>query len=288
MTTLSIVILNYNTKDLTLACINSILKQYKEEISLKKIEIILVDNNSTDESVSLFEKIGTKIRLIKSTENLGFSKGCNLGASKASGDYLMFLNSDTEIKDRGFLKMIEFMKGNRNIGILGAKLKFPNGSAQESAGKFYTLFNLLLMLLGLERFGFLRFSPQNNKRVDWVSGASLMIKKDLFNELGMFEKEIFMYMEDQELCFRAKLRGFDTYFYKDVEIIHKERGSSNKTFAILNIYKGIKFFYKKYKPRWQYLIALFFLKTKALILVVLGKIVNNKYLENTYVNALKI
>ncbi len=288
MTTLSIVILNYNTKDLTTSCVESIYKEYKKELDSKELEVILVDNNSIDDSISSFKKLSSKIKLIELKENLGFSKGCNLGADKAKGEYLLFLNSDTEVKDRGFLKMIEFMKGNKKIGILGAKLKFPNGSIQKSAGKFYTLFNLFLMLLGLERFEFLRFSPKNNKKVDWVSGASLMIKKDLFNKLGMFEKEIFMYMEDQELCFRAKLRGFDTYFYKDIEIIHKERGSSNKTFAILNIYKGIKFFYKKYKPRWQYLIAVFFLKTKALILVVLGKIVNNKYLENTYLEAFKI
>jgi len=115
-----------------------------------------------------------------------------------------------------------------------------------------------------------------------------MIKRDIFIDIGKFEKEIFMYMEDQELCYRAKLRGFATYFYKDVEIIHKERGSSNKTFAILNIYKGIKLFYKKHKPQWQYLIALFLLKAKAFILVVLGEIVNNKYIKDTYRQALKV
>ncbi len=287
MTTLSIVILNYNTKDLTLSCINSLIKKYKREIEKENLEIIVVDNNSTDDSVPALKKLAPKIKLIESAENLGFSKGCNLGAEAATKECLLFLNSDTEVKDNHLFKMTEFLKGNENIGILGGRLKNIDGSIQPSCGKFYNLFNLILVLLGFERAKFLRFSPKVSKAVDWVSGASLMIKADIFKDIGKFEKEMFMYMEDQELCFKAKLRGFSTYFYKDVEIIHKERGSSNKTFAIVNIYKGIKFFYKKYKPKWQYLIAVFLLKAKAVILVVLGEIVNNKYLKATYREALK-
>lgn len=285
---LSIIILNYNTKDLTLSCINSLIKKYKREIEKERLEIIIVDNNSTDDSVLAFKKLVPKIKLIESAENLGFSKGCNLGAEAATKEIILFLNSDTEVKDNHLFKMAEFLKGNENIGILGGKLKNIDGSIQPSCGKFYNLFNLALVLLGLERTNFLRFSPKETRAVDWVSGASLMIKADVFKDIGKFEKEIFMYMEDQELCYRAKLRGFATYFYKDIEIIHKERGSSNKTFAIVNIFKGIKLFYKKHKPKWQYLVVLFLLKTKAFILVVLGEIVNNKYIKDTYKQALKV
>ncbi len=285
---LSIIILNYNTLDLTLACINSLLKEYKEEVADEKLEIIVVDNNSTDNSVLSLKKLVPKIKLVESAENLGFSKGCNLGAEVATKEYLLFLNSDTQVKDNHFFKMVEFLKGNKDIGILGGKLKNTDGTIQPSCGKFYNLFNLFLVLLGFERTKLLRFSPKVTKRVDWVSGACLMIKSDVFKDIGKFEKDIFMYMEDQELCYKAKLRGFLTYFYKDVEIIHKERGSSNKTFAIVNIYRGIKFFYKKHKPKWQYLIAMFLLKAKAVILVVLGEIVNNKYIKDTYKQALKV
>ena len=80
-------------------------------------------------------------------------------------------------------------------------------------------------------------------------------KKKSFEKIGGFEKELFMYTEDMEFCFRAKKKGFSTYFYPEITLFHKERGSSNRTFAILNIYKGILFFYKKYKPDWQYQIA---------------------------------
>jgi GT2 family glycosyltransferase len=284
---LSIIILNYNTRDLTHACLESLFKEYKEELLNNQVEIVVVDNNSSDNSLSSLRKLSSRIKLVESAENLGFSNGCNLGASLSEGEYLLFLNSDTEVKDKGFLKMVEFLKGDRTIGILGGKLRNIDESVQKSCGKFYNLFNLKLMLLGIERFGYLRFSPSKTKKVDWVSGASLMIKKDVFDQVGKFEKDLFMYMEDQELCYKAKLRGFSTYFYKDVEVVHKERGSSNKTFAIVNIYKGIKFFYKKHKPMWQYLVAVFMLKLKALSLVVLGKIFNNKYLTSTYSQALR-
>ena len=286
---LSIIILNYKTKDLTLNCARSIVEQYKKELDNDKFEIILVDNNSEDDSVKAFNRLRIKnLQIIESNENLGFGKGCNLGASKAKGEFLLFLNSDTEIKDQGFVKMVNFLSQNKNVGILGGKLKNPNGTNQLSCGKFYSPFNLLLVLLGFNKLLNLRESPNVIKKVDWVSGACFMIRKDIFNKVKGFTKDFFMYIEDMELCFRVKKKGFSTYFYPNIMLFHKELGSSNKTFAVVNIYKGIIIFYKKHKSKPEYLLAKFMLKTKALILVVLGKIVNNKYLQDTYSQALKI
>lgn len=286
---LSIIILNYKTKDLTLNCARSIVEQYKKELDNDKFEIILVDNNSEDDSVKAFNRLRIKnLQIIESNENLGFGKGCNLGASKAKGEFLLFLNSDTEIKDQGFVKMVNFLSQNKNVGILGGKLKNPNGTNQLSCGKFYSPFNLLLVLLGFNKLFNLRESPNVIKKVDWVSGACFMIRKDIFNKVKGFAKDFFMYIEDMELCFRVKKKGFSTYFYPNIMLFHKELGSSNKTFAVVNIYKGIIIFYKKHKSKPEYLLAKFMLKTKALILVVLGKIVNNKYLQDTYSQALKI
>lgn len=286
---LSIIILNYKTKDLTLNCARSIVEQYKKELDNDKFEIILVDNNSEDDSVKAFNRLRIKnLQIIESNENLGFGKGCNLGASKAKGEFLLFLNSDTEIKDQGFVKMVNFLSQNKNVGILGGKLKNPNGTNQLSCGKFYSPFNLLLVLLGFNKLFNLRESPNVIKKVDWVSGACFMIRRDIFNKVKGFAKDFFMYIEDMELCFRVKKKGFSTYFYPNIMLFHKELGSSNKTFAVVNIYKGILIFYKKHKSKPEYLLAKFMLKTKALILVVLGKIVNNKYLQDTYSQALKI
>jgi GT2 family glycosyltransferase len=288
---LSIIILNYNTKELTIECINSIVAQYKEELEKGIFEIILVDNASNDGSVESLSKLKTKIanfQLIESKENLGFSKGCNLGAGNAKGEYILFLNSDTEIKDQGLKKMVEYFKKNKQIGVLGGALKNEDGTSQSSAGKFYNLLNLTQMLMGFERVGFLRESPKEIKKVDWVSGACLMMRRKIFKIVGGFEKELFMYGEDTELCFRANKNGFPTFFYPEIMLFHKERGSSNRSFAIINIYKSILFFYKKYMPAWQYKIAGFLLHTKSFILNTVGILTGNKYLKDTYGQTLEL
>ncbi len=288
---LSVIILSYNTKDLTTSCVNSIVEQYKKELDENRFEIIVVDNNSEDgdfEAISKLRETISNLKVIESKENLGFGKGCNLGASKAEGELLLFLNSDTEIKNQGFIKMVNYLSDNKNIGILGGKLKNADGTSQLSCGKFYSLFNLFLVLLGFNKSFNLRESPNIIKKVDWVSGASFMIKKDIFNKVNGFEKEFFMYIEDMELCFRVKKEGFLTYFYPNITLFHKELGSSNRTFAIVNIYKGILIFYKKNKPKWQYHVVKFMLCTKSILLVLLGKIINNKYLQDTYSQALKV
>jgi GT2 family glycosyltransferase len=286
---LSIIILNYNTKDLTIECINSLVGQYAQEFEKEQFEIVLVDNGSLDDSLVAIKKLKVPgLKIVESKENLGFSKGCNLGVKNAKGEYLLFLNSDTEIKDQGFIKMLDYIKKNENIGILGGALKNENGTSQSSAGKFYNLFNLFLMLIGLERLGFLRESPKIVKQVDWVSGACLMIKRQVFEKVGEFEKELFMYGEDMELCFRAKKKGFLTYFYPEITLFHKERGSSNRTFAILNIYQAILFFYKQYKPGWQNIIARFLLYSKSIILKSVGVVAKKKYLAETYGKTLEL
>jgi hypothetical protein len=286
---LSIIILNYNTKDLTIECINAIVEQYKPELEKEQFEIVLVDNASSDDSLEAIKKLKINgLKLVESKENLGFSKGCNLGAKSSNGEYLLFLNSDTEIKDQGFIKMLDYLQKNENVGILGGALKNENGTSQSSAGKFYNLFNLFLMLLGLERLGFLRESPKVIKQVDWVSGACLMIKRKVFEKIGGFENELFMYGEDMELCYRAKRKGFATYFYSELTLFHKERGSSNRTFAIVHIYKAILFFYKQYKPDWQYQIARFLLHAKSIILVNAGTVFKRKYFVETYGKTLEL
>jgi GT2 family glycosyltransferase len=286
---LSIIVLNYNTKDLTINCLKSIVEQYKEELEKDRFEIIVVDNASTDDSLAALQKLKIKnLRVIESKENLGFSNGCNLGVKQANGEYLLFLNSDTEIKDQGFLRMMEYLTKNEKVGILGGALKNEDGTAQASVGKFYGLFSLFFMLLGFQRLGFLKFSPVEIKKADWVSGACLMIRKKVFDRIGGFEKGLFMYFEDMELCYKAGRKGFSTYFYPEISLYHKEQGSSSRTFAILNIYKGVLFFYKKYKAGWEYQLAKLMLKTKALILANLGKLMKNEYLKETYSEALKI
>jgi GT2 family glycosyltransferase len=272
-----------------LECLKSIFEEYEKELKSGEFEIILVDNASTDgttEAVLHLKIPNTKV--IKNKDNFGFSKGNNLGVKAALGKSILFLNSDTEVKDKGFVKMVEFLDNNKHIAIVGGRMENENGSVQPSAGKFYSLFNLFLMLIGGERLGLLRKSPVRISKVDWISGACMMVKGDVFKKIGGFDEKLFMYMEDVELCFRAKKRGFLTYYYPFLSLIHKERGSSNKTFAIIHIYEGVLHFYSKYKPKWQYDLARLLLLIKAIVVKNIGRIVRNDYYINTYGQALEL
>lgn len=276
MLDVSIIILSYNTKSLTLACINSITKQYKDELQKGKFEIIVVDNASMDSTVSSIRG-KSAARIIENKENYGFSKGSNAGAKQAKGRYLFFLNSDTQIENDGLIGMVNFLDTHKNVGILGGGLE---------AGRFYNILTVFIMLLGGERLGLGRFSPKKEMPVDWVSGASFMILKDTFMRLGGFDERLFMYMEDMELCFRALKQGLLTYYYPYIAITHKKLASSNRAFAILHIYTGLLYFFKKYNSFWQYCILNILLRIKAIIAILLGIITQNDYLKNTYKKAL--
>lgn len=297
MVKLSIIVLSFNTKDLTVSCVASIIRQYKTQLENGEFEIIVVDNASTDATTSEIrnktiqllsgrEFEARNIKVIENKENYGFAKGNNIGTKHASGQYVFFLNSDTQMLDRGLISMIDFFDRHKNIGIIGAKFANSDGSAQASTGIFYNLPALVLMLLGVERFGLLRQNPLRICQVDWVSGGAMLTRKDLFEKLEGFDENFFMYVEDMELCFRAKKEGFATYFYPQVTIAHKQLGSSNRAFAIVNIYKGLLYFYKKHTNYLQYTLVKLLLIVKAYIAITIGMLTHNRYLTSTYRNAL--
>lgn len=290
MTVLSIIILSYNTKDLILKCLSSIFSNYKKELKEGLFEVIIVDNASTDGSIERIKnyELGIKplkLIIIKNGQNVGFAKGINIGAKEAKGKYLFFLNSDTELKNDKLKEMVVFLKEHAEVGILGAKMVNENGSPEKSTGKFFNLLNTILMLAGGERFGMLRFSPNKNEIVDWVSGGAMMIKSELFKKLSGFDEGFFMYVEDMDLCFRAKNLGFSTSFFLKAVIFHKQHGSSSREYAIFNIYKGISYFFRNRKPYWQYLLIKGFLKTKATFAFFIGSATGNSNLKNTYSKA---
>lgn len=290
---LSIVTLNYNKANLTLDCIASLYKIYKNAFEENEVECIVVDNKSQDDSV---EKIASAIKeqhykniiLTPNKENAGFGAGNNVGVGKAKGTYIVFLNNDTIVQDDGLLKMLAYIDAHKEVGILGGQLRNEDGSLQPSVGMFYTLPYVVLLLLGMQRFGILDKSPKTIEKVDWVKGGLLMMRKDVFEKLGGFDEKIFMYTEDMELCFRAQKAGYNSYFYPDVKIVHKEHGSTNRTFAIVNIYKNLPYFYKKHRNVFELSVLLLLLKVKAYASIIFGTIVGNNYLRSTYAQALAI
>lgn len=293
MIDLSIVIVSYNTKKITEDCIESINRSLTN--TKIKYEIIVVDNNSLDGSAEALQKIAqnktNRLSYLQTGSNLGFGRGNNYGVKKAKGRYLLLLNTDTVILNRAIEKLYNFYVNNEDqVHFLGAKLLNRDLTAQPSACRFFTLpVVFATLLLKGDYWGLTRSSPDRFSQVDWVSGACIMTTKKYYLKLNGFDKNIFMYMEEVDLLYRAKKLGLNTFFYPDAQIIHLGSASSNgKTFPILQVYQGFLFFYKKHFTVFQLFALRLILKFKALIAYLIGKIKGDQYLIKTYEQAFKL
>ncbi|MEK7633667.1 MAG: glycosyltransferase family 2 protein [Patescibacteria group bacterium] len=290
---LSIIIVSYNTKKITEECVESINRSLTN--TKIKYEIIVVDNDSKDGSKELLETISknkdSPLFYFQTNTNLGFGRGNNFGVKKASGKYILLLNTDTIVLNRSIEKLYNFyVAQEKEVHFLGGKLLNRDLTSQPSACRFFTLpVVFATLLLKGDYWGLTRFSPDKFCQVDWISGACIMTTKKHYQRLGGFDKNIFMYMEEVDLLYRAKKIGLNTFFYPDSQIIHLgSASSSGKTFPILQVYKGFLFFYKKHYSIFSLLFLHLILKFKALIAYLIGKIKGDQYLIETYEQAFKI
>ncbi len=284
---LSIIIPSFNTKDLLDRCLSSI---YSSTGNKKfSFEVIVVDNASDDGTKALLNKKYPRVVKIFNRENLGFGKANNQGIQKAKGKYILLLNSDIKVIDGAIENLWRFATSQENI-FAGGKLINENGSPQASAGPFYTLPVVFTMLFCKgDQLGITRSSPEQIQEVDWVSGACLMGQKSSFIDVGLFDEEIFMYMEEIEFLFRAKKKGYKTFCCPDARFIHSGAGSSgNQRTPIVNIYRGLLYFFRKHRSVFAYIIVQYMLKAKALAAIVLGRIMGRKELYTLYEEAFRL
>ena len=236
-----------------------------------------------------YSKKNTNIKLIASKKNLGFGKGNNEAAQQARGDYLLFLNSDTEALEDAVPKLYDqFLKSPYDFA--GAKLLNKDLTSQPSVGRFYTLpVAFAALFLFADRYHFTRFSPQKDTSADWVSGACFITHKDTHNDIGGFDDGIFMYWEEVDLFYRAHQNGLITGFLHEPTFIHLEGASSkSRTAPILKVYEGYKHFYKKHYSPLHLTVLQYMLQLKALISLIIGKMIGNRYLVETYTKAYEI
>ncbi len=294
---LSIVIISFNTRKITHQCLESIYAAFRSYKSpgAPSFEIILIDNASVkDDSAPYLAEYAKKhknIVFIANTTNTGFGPANNQGVKLATGKYILLLNSDTIILKDALHKLFAFYQKNENTKqFMGPKLLNKDMTAQPSAAPFYTLPVIFgaLFLRG-DYWGLTRYSPRTLRKVDWVSGACIMTRKDYFEQVGGFDESIFMYMEEVDLLYRAKKQGLTTYFYPKSKIVHLGSASSNgKTFPILQVYRGFLFFYKKHYSHIALFLLRFLLRLKAGLAWFLGFIINNNYLKQTYEEAFRV
>lgn len=285
---ISIIIPSFNTRELLKACLQSLKTDNPD------YEIIVIDNGSTDGSKAMlqeFQSHNHKLKTIFNQKNQGFGQANNQGIKIASGDYLLFLNSDTLVKDQAPFKMVKFLEDNPQAGMVGCRLLNKDGTYQASAGPFPNLWITFIMLFAEHWLGDLvRGSFAQKKEVDWVMGAAMMVRKEVIDKAGLMDESIFMYMDEVEWCYRIKKAGFKVMFYPGAEIIHLFGASSRagRTDPIVNIYRGLLYFYKKHYSPLSVFILKIMLKLKARGALILGFLTNNRYLKQTYVQALEI
>lgn len=233
---LSVIILSYNTRDLTVECLKSV-KQAVEFGSKYKIEIIVVDNASWDGSPEYIAKKFPLVRLIVSRNNLGFSGGNNLGLKKASGRLVLFLNSDTQVMPETFKTMIEFFAENDQAGAVTPKTVLVSGKMDPDCHRgFPTPWASLTYFVGLEKifpqsriFGRYHQNYLNLNRIHEIEagfGTFLMVRREVLDQIGGWDESYFFYGEDLDMFYRIKATGWKTYFYPKTLVRHYKGASS--------------------------------------------------------------
>lgn len=241
----SVILVNYNTKQMTKECIDSIFTNTKNVT----YEVIIIDNNSTDGSKELLE-IDKRINYIYNRNNLGFGRANNIGVEKAKGEVLFFLNTDTLIIDNVIHDMFCLLKQNTKVAICGTNLVNGELAPTLSFERFYPsvkyLMNeLLCRVPGKVLYGRnLRYNYSNYPiQVAYVSGADLMIKKSLFDKVGGFDSHFFMYWEETDLCLQLHRLGYKITALPNHKIIHYG-GSSFQNSSSLPSYKKLALQYE--------------------------------------------
>lgn len=270
---LSIIIINYNTFELTCKCIQSL---YDKIVNLQ-FEIILVDNASVECDPQLFKQRFPGIKLLASPVNTGFTGGNNLGVENASGEYLLLLNSDTELINNAPLICLDHLKAHKEVGMVTCQLIYPDGRIQYNCRRFRTIGWELL-----EVFPFYKLLPKAKREAlmlhhyfdhqsfmdcDWVWGAFMLFPRSIVGQLPSqkLSADFFMYCEDTLWCWDFKQLGYKIHFLPEAKVMHVHKGSVSKDKWIKIRTTSIRnhaIFMKKFYPDWRWYVfaAVYFTK----------------------------
>jgi len=221
---ISIIVLNWNGKKYLKVCLDSLRKQ-----NFKNFEVILIDNGSEDESIEFVKNNYPEIKIIALQENMGFSKAVNIGIKEARGDYIALLNNDTEIHPDWLKNLRLALAGNQKISFCASKmLSFNERDVIDSAGDRYSISKdrCLIYRIGRDQKDGPRFNQ--SKEVFSARGGAAIYRKELFNEIGLFDEDFFISYEDVDLSFRAQLAGLKCLYVPSAIVYHIGRVTVNK------------------------------------------------------------
>lgn len=251
---LSVIILNYNVRYFLEQCVESV----QEALLNIDGEIIVVDNNSSDDSCEMMKTRFPNVKLIENTLNLGFPKGNNIGVAQSKGDYICILNPDTVVAEDTFAKILAFAEKQTNIGIVGCKLIDGTGNflPESKRGvptpfvaftKIFGLYKLFPKTTLFNRYYAQHLSENETEKVDILVGAFMIMKRNLYLEIGGFDENCFMYSDDIDLSYMALKKGKSNYYYHETSVIHYKGESTVKDGLYMKRFReAMQFFYKKH------------------------------------------
>jgi len=263
-TKVTVIIVNYNTGSLLRDCLNSILKSK----DIKNIDINIVDNASTDNSVEIVRQNFPQVNLVENEQNIGFARANNQILKTCQAPYILLLNPDIILKDNTLSRVLNFMEQNKDIGIATAKLIRPNGELDYGCHRgIPTIPGIISYLSGFSRlfpkskiFGSYHLTYLDigqTSEIDAVAGAFMLVRQKAIQEIGLLDESFFMFGEDIDLCWRMKKEGWKVYYYAEAEAVHYGR-QSRKTNPILSkkeFWKSAEIFYRKHyenkHPKWM-------------------------------------
>lgn len=248
----SIIFVNYKTKDLTISAIRSVF----EKTEGVDFEIFVVDNNSKDGSIEAIEKTFPNINIIKNPINAGFGTANNLAIKQAKGKYIFCLNTDTLLINNAIKIMYNYMEKeeNNNVAVCGGALYNTDGQACTCGGNLPSIYDILwkfgLRTLFKNKYkkysiGLTADDCNNYENIGYITGADIFFRRSVLDEVGVFDENIFMYFEETDLCKRIRDKGYDIKLVKDAKIIHLEGQSNNNTLSKKLISKTSEFYYLK-------------------------------------------
>jgi len=246
----SIIIVNWNTRDLLAQCLQSVY----DTVNDLDFEVIVVDNASADGSVAMVQERFPRVQLIENQENIGFAAANNQAMQISRGNYVWLLNSDTIVLNDALEKMVAFMQAHPEIGAISSRLLNKDGSLQDFPKTYPTLINELSRALyiynfvtWLKRRGMVS-RGERTREVDRIKGASMLVRRQTINAVGGMSEDYFMYAEEDDWCFRIKRQGWKIYYYPKAEVIHYE-GSSVKQIShsmFLRLHQSKLLFFRRY------------------------------------------
>lgn len=255
MTDLSIVIVNWNVRDLLRDCLKSVYAAWRADRDA--LEVIVVDNASNDGSSAMIRAEFPRVVLIENWDNVGFTVGNNQAIEQALGRYVMLLNPDTEVLDDAPGSMVRYMDDHPHVGVVAPKLLDPDGTVQPSRRRFPTLATAFLESTVLQQwwpdnkvlraYYMCDTSDDETQDIDWGVGACLTVRRQITEQVGLLDETFFMYSEEMDWCYRIKQAGWRIVYLPAAEVIHYGGQSSKQVIAAQHIHfqrSKIRFFRK--------------------------------------------